>query len=723
MKTIFNLQDLPELLDDFKEIKTNKKITYLNIESAFDIEVSSFYENSWNEEDKRACMYAWIFGIGGKCIIGRTWDEALTLFNDISTRYSLDLNKRLIVYVHNLSYEFQFIRKLFHWHKVFAIDDRKPIYAVTMNGIEFRCSYILSGYSLETVGKNLKKYPVEKKTGDLDYSLKRHSKTPLTEKEIGYILNDALVVMSYIKEEMERLGNITRIPLTKTGYVRNYCRKCCTTEWKWFHNRSLMNELQINSPQEYLQLKRAFQGGFTHANHWYVCKIMKNVTSYDFTSSYPAVMMSERFPMSSGKVVEIKSKEEFDFYIKRYCCLFDVRFINLKTKLDFEHPISTSKCRELKNHLSDNGRLVECESMITTITDVDFEIIEKFYTWDKMKVKNFRIYKRGYLPKDFIESIIKLYEDKTTLKGVKGMELEYQHSKEQLNSTYGMTVTDICRDLIEYMTEWTKESPDLKESLEKYNASRKRFLFYPWGVWVTAYARRNLFTGILEFGYDYIYSDTDSLKVINVEKHKDYFVRYNQALENKLHRMCDLYKIDYSRISPKTIKGETKLIGVWDYDGFYTRFKTLGAKRYMVEKENELSLTVSGVNKQYAIPYLLEHYATTEDIHKIKTKPIKERKGFEFCEETRSNVFNAFDEGLLIPSTYKSIITEKTESGTGKNLHTYIDESHMGVVRDYNNVFYNYYEASAVHMEPTSYELSFAHEFILYLKGVKTKLL
>ena len=723
MKTIFNLQDLPELLDDFKEIKTNKKITYLNIESAFDIEVSSFYENSWNEEDKRACMYAWIFGIGGKCIIGRTWDEALTLFNDISTRYSLDLNKRLIVYVHNLSYEFQFIRKLFHWHKVFAIDDRKPIYAVTMNGIEFRCSYILSGYSLETVGKNLKKYPVEKKTGDLDYSLIRHSKTPLKEKEIGYILNDALVVMSYIKEEMERLGNITRIPLTKTGYVRNYCRKCCTTEWKWFHNRSLMNELQINSPQEYLQLKRAFQGGFTHANHWYVCKIMKNVTSYDFTSSYPSVMMSERFPMSSGKVVEIRSKEEFDFYIKRYCCLFDVRFINLKTKLDFEHPISTSKCRELKNHLSDNGRLVECESMITTITDVDYEIIEKFYTWDKMKVKNFRIYKRGYLPKDFIESIIKLYEDKTTLKGVKGMELEYQHSKEQLNSTYGMTVTDICRDLIEYMTEWTKESPDLKESLEKYNASRKRFLFYPWGVWVTAYARRNLFTGILEFGYDYIYSDTDSLKVINVEKHEDYFIRYNQALENKLHRMCDLYKIDYSRISPKTIKGETKLIGVWDYDGFYTRFKTLGAKRYMVEKENELSLTVSGVNKQYAIPYLLEHYATTEDIRKIKTMKVKERKGFAFCEETRSNVFNAFDEGLLIPSTYKSIITEKTESGTGKNLHTYIDESHMGVVRDYNNVFYNYYEASAVHMEPTSYELSFAHEFILYLKGVKTKLL
>ena len=197
-KTIFNLQDLPELLTDFKEIKTNKRITYINIESAFDIEVSSFYQF----DEKRCCMYAWIFGIDGKCIIGRTWEDAIKLFNDISDHYSLTVDKRLIVYVHNLSYEFQFFRHFFKWYKVFAIDDRKPIYAVTMSGIEFRCSYILSGYSLETVGKNLKIYPVEKKTGDLDYSLIRHSKTPLTAKENGYILNDALVVMSYIKEEM-----------------------------------------------------------------------------------------------------------------------------------------------------------------------------------------------------------------------------------------------------------------------------------------------------------------------------------------------------------------------------------------------------------------------------------------------------------------------------------------------------------------------------------------
>ena len=37
-------------------------------------------------------------------------------------------------------------------------------------------------------------------------------------------------------------------------------------------------------------------------------------------------------------------------------------------------------------------------------------------------------------------------------------------------------------------------------------------------------------------------------------------------------------------ISPKTIKGETKTLGVWDFDGFYTDFKTLGAKRYIFRR-------------------------------------------------------------------------------------------------------------------------------------------
>ena len=57
----------------FKQIKTNKKITYYNIACGFDIETSSFYDNLIvKPENKRAIMYAWKFGIEDASVIGRT---------------------------------------------------------------------------------------------------------------------------------------------------------------------------------------------------------------------------------------------------------------------------------------------------------------------------------------------------------------------------------------------------------------------------------------------------------------------------------------------------------------------------------------------------------------------------------------------------------------------------------------------------------------------------
>ena len=141
----------------------------------------------------------------------------------------LDLseNRRLIVYVHNLPYEWQFIRKHFSWDKVFFLEDRKPVKA-RIGGIEFRCSLKLSGgKSLQNVGKDLQKHKMEKKVGDLDYNLIRTALTPLTEKELGYCEYDIRVLNAYSEEKIEQDGGIDRIPLTNTGYVREYCRRAC----------------------------------------------------------------------------------------------------------------------------------------------------------------------------------------------------------------------------------------------------------------------------------------------------------------------------------------------------------------------------------------------------------------------------------------------------------------------------------------------------------------
>src|SRR5699024_5757182 len=150
---------------------------------------------------------------------------------------------------------------------------------------------------------------------------------------------------------------------------------------------------------------------------------------------------------------------------------------------------------------------------------------------------------------------------------------------------------------IEYSPfEWTATVPDMKEAIAKVNKSIKRFLYYPWGVWITAYARRNLFTAIWELGEDYVYVDTDSAKYINYERHEGYFNRYNRNAVKKLKAAMDYHRLPMDYVHPKNIKRQEIWLGLWDDEGVYSRFKTLGAKRYMVEKDGKINITVSGLN-------------------------------------------------------------------------------------------------------------------------------
>ena len=67
-----------------------------------------------------------------------------------------------------------------------------------------------------------------------------------------------------------------------------------------------------------------------------------------------------------------------------------------------------------------NGRLVSAKRIRITLTEQDYNIIKVFYKSEHFGVSNFRRYKKSYLPTPLVKSILKLYSDKTTLKGVEG---------------------------------------------------------------------------------------------------------------------------------------------------------------------------------------------------------------------------------------------------------------------------------------------------------------
>lgn len=659
---------------------------YYNIACSFDIETSSFYNNG----NKQSIMYVWQFDIDGCVVVGRTWSEFVEFINNISQRLLLHPDRRILVcYVHNLAYEFQFIRKLITWKDVFCVDTRKPVKALASCGILFKCSYILSGASLDTVANNLQYESIKKLIGNLDYEQVRTPKTPLTKNELKYCINDVKIVVAYIREQIQQCGSICRIPLTKTGFVRRYIKNAVLYNNETSHKSNIAKQYNKTARKlfknltlqelEYQMLIQAFCGGFTHANPLISGLTLNNVTSYDFTSSYPTVMLSEQFPMSQGKQVVIESKNKLEYYINNYCCLFTITLYNVQSNINFEHYISESKCLDIEDAVVDNGRVVSASKLCIVTTDVDYETIKKVYTWSHMQIsKNSYIYDRGYLPKQLCESILKLYVNKTQLKDVDGKETEYQISKAMLNSCYGMIVTSIIKETLKYNNElgWVSDASDINEALDKYNKSTGRFLFYPWGVWITAYARRNLWSGILACGNDYCYADTDSVKILNADKHQDYFNNYNNLITTKIKNCLEYHNIDISQATPSTIEGIKKPLGVWDYDGFYDKFKTLGAKRYMIENNGKLKITVAGVSKKLAVKY-------------IEQQP----KPFEF-----------FSDGMLIPSQY-----------TGKLTHTYLDEPMHGIVTDYLGQEYEYDESSGIHLEPQDYSMSLSEDYADYL--------
>lgn len=660
---------------------TKQSTEYLNIECSFDIETTSTYVDG----EKFAFMYLWGFGIGndGKHIYyGRTWEDLMLFLNNLSMELGLNKNRVLVCYVHNLAYEFQFMRKYFEWVGVFSVDDRKPLKALSTLGIEFRDSYILSGFSLSNTAKNLQKHEIKKLVGDLDYSKVRHHETEITELELQYLENDVVIVLNYINEQLDIYGKITKIPLTNTGRVREFVKDNCyyskgkskykSSKGKRNNYREIMENLTLKV-DEYQKLKMAFMGGFTHANAYYTGKTLEDVHSVDFTSSYPAVILSEQFPMGRGfkPTKEEIFKNGYDYYLNNFNCLIGAVFINLENQFAHDSYLSESKCRIRGEKLIDNGRVYKAEMVSTMITEIDLWIMKKVYSYDSLHITDLTVYPKAYLPKPIIESVLDLYQDKTTLKGVAGSEVEYMLSKGMLNSVYGMMVTDIVKDDVIYEEDWGVELVDPVEEIKNYNEKVSRFLYYPWGVWITAYARRNLWLGILSLKDDYIYSDTDSIKFFNHEKHEPFFREYNEWVEQKQLATLNHYNIDTSLLYPKTIKGDVKVAGLWDYEGNYSRFKTLGAKRYLVEEDGELYLTVAGLSKRNGIEYM------------------KEVAG------DNSKVFEMFTDEMSIPA-----------NRTGKSTHTYIDSEHEFDVTDYAGNTTRVNAKSGVHLEEVEYSLN-----------------
>lgn len=592
--SIDELSYLGKLLECKESVK--REVRYLEIPAAFDIETTTISENIDQyklTDDFRpyAFMYHWQFCLDDEVCFGRTWEEFQKLIIALSLRMNLSSKTRLVVWCHNLPYEAQFMRRFLHITSMFCKDDHKPLKIETADGIEFRDSYALSNMSLERFCKNERGVVHYKLSGDdYDYEKIRTAITPMSEKELAYCYNDVRGLCECIRSRMME-DTLASMPMTSTGYVRRLYRNSMRTNPDNWH---ILQNGRI-TPELYNQLRRAFRGGDCHANIRYVNQTLHDIQSFDIASSYPGVLMTEKYPM--GKWTRVSTK-----YYKRhrkeiaeeYCSLIEVRFEEIRYTGCCGNPyISESKCDHVpvnKNNRTDivldNGRIGYANWLEMTVTDVDLEIIREEYTFNKMYIRSCWICKKEYLPEEFRQVLRDLFTAKCQLKGID--DYEYNRSKSRINASYGMTVQRVDRDNWEYVDgEYMATAGDLAELLDKYYKSRNSFLRYEWGVWCTAYARQRLRMGLAVAGRRAVYCDTDSVKADGD------FIQAFEELNRELRE-----KAEAAGAYADDRKGVRHYMGVFEYEGTYDEFRTLGAKKYGYKIGDEITTTIAGVNKK-----------------------------------------------------------------------------------------------------------------------------
>ena len=554
------------------------------------------------EKEKTVCknyVVAWTLSILAfdmpiVTLYGTKPSELVTAINNIIMAMQGD---NTIIYIHNLPYDWVFLRKFFMaaWGTPEHQLNVKPHYPISIdfaNGISFRDSLILSQRGLDKWAKDMD-VRHKKATGFWDYDRVRDQGGRFTPHEKTYIEHDTLAGVECIYKTMKALHKcIYSMPYTATGIPREIVQKLA----KENKGRELFLKL-VPSYDLQCMLEQLFHGGYTHNNRHFIEQIIKGlIEAYDEASAYPFAILSEKFPMEAFRPLEeavapsfiLENAEDYAYMFKLI-----LRKPRLKSNKIPMPALQKSKCVKTINAVEDNGRILCAEYIEIYLNELDLSVIMQQYdygTGDGKGAACTEVYfaMKDYLPRWFTDYVYQCFVEKTKLKG--GDPVQYSIAKAKLNSLYGMCVQKPVKLIIEedYQSgEYSiSDEQDPKEIYDKYVNNYRSVLPYQWGVWVTSIAFVNLFT-IGSFAGTWLYSDTDSCYGMNWDK--EGLAAYNERCKEKLRAR------GYGAVMHN---GREYWLGVCELDGTYKEFISVGAKRYAVRMMNDdIKITVAGVPK------------------------------------------------------------------------------------------------------------------------------
>ena len=587
-----------------------KHVEYIDVTCTFDIETTN--------SDKDGFAYSFQTCIGGLVVVPRYFEEWAELIETLCDKWRVTEKRKLIIYVHNLGYEFTYLIQLLtlRWGdcKALYTKSRKPLTLEFSNGIEFRDSLKLFQKSLARATEGCKH---EKLKGDLDYTVYRTPDTPLDDKEFAYCVNDVLGLYEAIERMKKEHGfNAATLPLSNTALVKQEVNKTVNKD-KGFD--PIRKALTLTKSQTYLAYK-AMAGGDTHGARWKAGYTFTNCNSYDFKSAHPSQQLLWKFP--SGQPIDLPEntpEEDMNGIIDNGMgWVGQVAVSGLHIKDECPDPcISVSKCinTEVITDI-DNGRVLDTAGTLIFFCDSnDWQRIRDGYEYEEMTALDSFAFRLSYLPDSFRMTIFEKFKIKETMKGSP----EYMFSKICVNTIYGATAQKQIRD--EYTADigetidfeklgWEKNLEDMDDKdVEKAQNKKNTFPFL-WGLWTASLTRLKLWRLLKIVGWDkVIYWDTDSCKFEGAK------VPAVEEYNREIQEQCKKRGVVVEKGNGKKV-----YIGVAEdehpvADFGYKEFRFLHAKCYAARTyEGKLESTIAGVGKKEGVAALKDDIENLTDM-------------------------------------------------------------------------------------------------------------
>ena len=316
-----------------------------------------------------------------------------------------------------------------------------------------------------------------------------------------YVYHDTEIVGYYVLKKIKEYGNIANIPMTSTGEVRYLFRSELSTTLPKIHDLAVKYTAQTMELQNLLV--SIYSGAYTHCNYQAIDQTLHHLSCKDIASSYPYQMVARKYPTIWFKL-QRKDESNIEHLFERYnpneyAWAMTVHIFGLKAK-HCHNILSLHKAKEISIEREiDNGRVAIADYACYDMNETDFLNFLDFYNFDHIDIENVYVSKKEYLPKELVSVILKLFQQKTSLKGVKGQEENYMRSKNRINGVYGSSVFNFMNSGV-YFDEETnyKFGKDEKSfaDYKKYMANPNQYLWFSIGVWVTSYARRQILAPI-----------------------------------------------------------------------------------------------------------------------------------------------------------------------------------------------------------------------------------